>query len=71
MVNDTTPPRHRFEFELWTLGLIQELLERQFPLRLARSTLGRAMNASGFTPRCPLGGASARESVLLERGHAK
>lgn len=71
MVRDTTPLQHRFEFALWTLGLIQELLERQFALRLARSTVGRAMHALGFTPQRPLRRARERDPVLVERWQAE
>ena len=30
MVRNTTPQQHRFEFALWTLTLIGEVIERQF-----------------------------------------
>lgn len=71
MVRETTPLQHRFEFALWTLGLIQELLQRQFALRLARSTVGRAMHALGFTPQRPLRRARERDPVLVERWQAE
>lgn len=67
MVRNTTPQQHRFEFALWTLTLIGEVIERQFALKLSRSALGRAMAVLGFTPQRPLRRARERDPVLVER----
>lgn len=66
-VRNATPLQYRFEFALWTLGLIGELIERQFGISLSRSTVGRAMHALGFTPQRPLYRATQRDPVLVER----
>lgn len=66
-VGSGTPQQHRFEFALWTLGLIRELIERRFQLRLSRSALGRAMHLLGFTPQRPLYRARERDAVRVER----
>jgi transposase len=66
-VRDTAPLQHRFEFALWTLRLIGELVERQFGIALSRSAVGRAMHVLGFTPQRPLYRATQRDPVLVER----
>lgn len=66
-VRNTTAQQHRFEFALWTLRLIGEVLEWQFGILLSRSAVGRAMTALGFTPRRPLRQARERDPMLVER----
>jgi transposase len=62
-----TPQQYRFEFALWTLRLISELIERRFGVRLSRSAVGRLMAGLGFTPQRPLYRATQRDAVLVER----
>lgn len=62
-----TPQQYQFEFALWTLQLIGEVIHRRFGIRLSRSAVGRAMNALGFTPQRPLYRATQRDAVLVER----
>lgn len=66
-VRNQTPQQHRFEFALWTLGLIAQLIERQFGVQLSRSAVSRAMATLGFTPQRPLHKAQQRDPVLVER----
>jgi transposase len=66
-VRNTNPQQHRFEFALWTLRLIGEVIERQFGIKLSRSAVGRAMAALGFTPQRPLRRARERDPVLVAR----
>jgi transposase len=66
-VRTTTPLQHQFEFALWTLGLIHELLERRFGITVSRATVGRAMQALGFSPQRPLHRARERDPVLVAR----
>jgi transposase len=66
-VRNTMPQQHRFEFALWTLSLIGEVIERQFNIKLSRSAVGRAMAILGFTPQRPLRRARERDPVLVER----
>lgn len=69
-VRDATPQQYRFEFALWTLSLVGELIARQFGISLSRSAVGRAMHALGFTPQRPLYRARERDPVLVERWQA-
>ena len=64
-VRNTTPLQHQFAFALWTLRLIHALLERQFGLGVSRATVGRAMQALGFSPQRPLYRARERDPVLV------
>jgi len=66
-IRSHTPQQYKFEFALWTLGLISELIERRFGLSLSRSAVGRLMRSLGFTAQRPLYCAVQRESVLVER----
>lgn len=70
-VRNATPQQYRFEFALWTLRLIGELIEREFGISLSRSAVGRAMHALGFTPQRPLYRATERDPVLVERWQAE
>ena len=66
-LRDTSPQQHCFEFALWTLSLIGEVIEREFDIKLSRSAVGRAMAALGFTPQRPLRRARERDPVLVAR----
>ena len=67
-VRDQTPQQYRFEFALWTLRLIGELIERRIGHRVSRSAVGRVMATLGFTPQRPLYRAMQRDAVWVERG---
>jgi len=53
-LKDDTPQQHKFEFALWTLPLIGELLYRQFGKRLSPGTVSRMLRMLGFSPQKPL-----------------
>ena len=53
-VRDNTPNQLRFDFGLWTLRLIGQLIERQFGTKLSLPTLGKIMARLGFTAQRPL-----------------
>ncbi|MFD2837849.1 IS630 family transposase [Azotobacter vinelandii] len=48
-VRDHSPLQYRFEFGLWTLSLIAELIRRQFGKTLSLSAVSRIMKLLGFT----------------------
>ena len=66
VVRNNTPQQYCFEFALWTLSIIGQLIERQFGMALSRSAVARAMAALGFTPQRPLRRAWERDPVLVE-----
>ena len=66
-VRNNTPNQLRFEFGLWTLRLIGQLIERQFGMTLSLPTLGKVMAQLGFTAQRPLYRAYQQDAVLVER----
>jgi transposase len=66
-VRDNTPNQLRFEFGLWTLQLIGQLIEREFDLSLSKPTLGKLMAQLGFTPQRPLHRAYEQDAGLVQR----
>jgi len=48
-VHDKTPQQFRFEFGLWTLALIRQLVKRQFGVDLSTSAMYRVMKVLGFS----------------------
>jgi len=53
-VRDHSRQQYRFEFDLWTLSLIAELIRRQFGKTLSLSAVTRIMKRPGFTAQKPL-----------------
>jgi transposase len=66
-VKSGTPQQFKFEYALWTLAIIGELIERRFGKHLSRGSVGRVMRLLGFTPQRPLYRAAQRDEVLVER----
>jgi transposase len=66
-VRDHTPDQLRFEFGLWTLRLIGEVIKRDLGLSLSKPTLGKIMAQLGFTPQRPLHRAYEQDAALVER----
>lgn len=54
IIRTKNPQQLKFEFALWTLGLIRELIRREFGVRLSEVSVGRLMKRLGFTPQRPL-----------------
>jgi transposase len=66
-VRNSTPNQMSFEFGLWTLRLIGQLIERRFGLTLSLPTLGKVMSQMGFTPQRPLHRAYEQDAALVQR----
>jgi transposase len=66
-VRDSTPNQYCFEFGLWTLGLIGEVVRRELGLSLSKPTLRKIMAQLGFTPQRPLHRAYEQDPVLVRR----
>lgn len=64
-VKDHTPQQLKFEFGLWTLALIGELIKRQFGKSLALASVSRVMKLLGFTAQKPLYQAWQQDPVLV------
>ena len=65
-VRDSTPNQLRFDFGLWTLRLIGQLIERQFGMTLSLPTLGKIMARLGFTAQRPLHRAYEQDATLVQ-----
>lgn len=50
-VRDKTPWQMKFEFGLWTLSLIGEVIYRKFRVRLTKPSVARVMRILGYTPQ--------------------
>ena len=69
-VRDQTPDQLGFEFGLWTLRIIGQIIERQFNMTLSLPTLGKVMKRLNFTPQRPLYRAYEQDPALVQRWHS-
>ena len=53
MIVDKMPDQHKLSFALWTRKAVQELIEREFGLKLGINTVGDYLRSWGFTPQKP------------------
>ncbi len=67
IVRDKNPLQLKFEYALWTLAMIRELIRREFGVRLSEVSVGRLMKRLGFTPQRPLYRAWQQDSALVQR----
>jgi transposase len=54
IVRTKNPLQLQFEYALWTLAMIRELIRREFGVKLSEVSVGRLMKRLGFTPQRPL-----------------
>ena len=66
MVRDKTPQQLKFEYALWTLSIIRELIRREFGVSLSEVSVGRLMKRLGFTPQRPLYRAWQQDPRLVD-----
>ena len=71
IVRSKNPLQLNFEFALWTLAMIRELIRRQFGVHLSEVSVGRLMKRLGFTPQRPLYRAWQQDPALVERWRAE
>lgn len=65
LVRDGTPLQYKFEFALWTLAIIRELIKDCFGVSLSEVSVGRLMKRLGFTPQRPLYRAWQQDEELV------
>ena len=53
MIVDKYPEQYKLAFALWTTKAVKELIEQQFGVILARSTMSNYLRSWGFTPQKP------------------
>jgi len=61
------PLQFRFEFALWTRGMIQILLRERFGLKLSLSSVGRLLKQMGLTCQRPLWRAWEQDPARVQR----
>jgi transposase len=66
-VKDNTPQQFKFEFGLWTLALMRELINRQFGKSLSLESIRRIMKLLGFSAQKPLYQAWQQDPVLVRQ----
>ena len=66
-VRDQNPQQMKFEFALWTLSLVGEVIYRKFGKRLTKPSVSRIMRILGFTPQRPLYRAWQPDPIFVEK----
>lgn len=70
-VRDNSPQQFKFEFCLWTLSLIGELIKRQFGKSLALASVSRIIKLLGFSVQKPLYQAWQQDAKLVQQWEAE
>jgi len=66
MIRDKNPLQLKFEYALWTLAIIREVLRRDFNINISEVSVGRLMKRIGFTPQRPLYKAWQQNKELVD-----
>jgi len=66
IVRDKNPLQLKFEYALWTLAIIRELIRREFGVNLSEVSVGRLMRRLGFSPPRPLYRAWQQDPKLVD-----
>ncbi len=66
-VRDHSPLQYRFQFGLWTLSLIAELIRREFGKKLSLASVSRIMKLLGFSAQKPLYQAWQQDAALVHQ----
>ena len=64
---DKTPSQLRFEFALWTLSAIQELIRRTYQVNVSKTTLSKYLKRWGFTPQRPTKRALEQDPEMVDQ----
>jgi transposase len=66
-VTGKNPLQLRFEFALWTRGMVRELIRERFGVRLSEVSVGRLLRKLGLSPQRPLRRAYQQDAKQVER----
>ena len=66
-ITEKDPRQFRFEFALWTVGMIRTLIRRQFGVRLSEVSVGRLLKKLGLSPQRPLRRAYQQDPEAVRR----
>lgn len=65
------PRQLKFSFALWTRGMVRELINREFSVRLSDVSVGRLLHKLGLSPQRPVRRAYQQNQVLVVDWMAK
>ena len=65
-ITTKSPLQYRFEFALWTRGMVRDLIRDQFGVRLSDVSVGRLLKKLGLTPQKPLRRAYEQDAELVK-----
>jgi transposase len=61
------PRQFKFEFALWTRGMVREVIRKQFGVRLSEVSVGRLLKKLGLSPQKPLRRAYQQDPEAVRR----
>lgn len=71
IVRGKNPIQLKFEYALWTLAIIRELIRREFGVNISEVSVGRLMRRLGFSPQRPLYRAWQQDPKLVDEWRTK
>ncbi len=66
-ITEKDPRQFKFEFALWTLGMIRTLIRERLDVRLSEVSVGRLMKKLGLSPQKPLRRAYQQDPEAVRR----
>lgn len=71
IIREKNPLQLKFEYALWTLAIIRELIRREFAVKMSEVSVGRLMRRLGFSPQRPLYRAWQQDPKLVDEWKTK
>lgn len=71
LVVGVDPRQLKFEFALWTRGMIRELIRREFKVQMSEVTVGRLLKKLGLSPQRPTRRAIQRDELSVYKWMAE
>jgi len=71
IITSKNPINLKFEFALWTRGMIRELIRDKFGVRLSDVSVGRLLHKLGLSPQRPLRRAFQRDEAKVKEWQKK
>ena len=70
-IRDKNPQQLKFDYALWTLAIIRQVIADRFMVKLSEVSVARLMKRLGFTPQRPLYRAWQQDPVSVKRWQDK
>ena len=71
IIRSKNPQQLTFEYALWTLAMVREVIRQEFGVRLSEVSVGRLLKRLGFSPQRPLYRAWQQDPALVEQWREK